>query len=403
MSKPGLILLCTVIIIGFIGCSAIKALSLLRNGTLGIQNVAGNVKFEKIGAIILVRVRISESKEELRFILDTGAFSCISKDIAARLNLNPLVSVRAKGASNKTAKTDISILKKVSIGSADVNDLGVLVVDMSPVERYLGIKVDGIIGNNFMRKFYTEINYENSSIILSPSLNKREINDRPNKIAFKTNIKYGFAPDILCKLNAIKCHAIIDNGFNGFIAIPQKLSSKIKINTSYAGKGSCIETLFGSNTECRMVVIDSFFMGGISFKAVPGIVMDCEDGLIGGKIAEYFNLRINYNTGDLYAEINKAHKNPEEICNSGLIVHVDNKNEKTIGGIWNLPIDSGLNLGDTIKSINGFSSYGLSGMTIDSLLTTCINSVSIEAKDKIGNKRSFSFQPLKICEIQMLR
>lgn len=403
MCKLRMIVIVFLIILGVVDCTTIKALSLLQQGTLDSTNETGcSVDVEKCGAIVIIKVKIHESSETLRFILDTGAFSCISKDLAGRLNLESSVKIVAKSAAKKTVNTNIITLKKVTVGTVSVNDLGVLEIDMTPINQYLGTTVDGIIGNNFLRKFMVEISYENSSIKLLPKSTTSAMYENMKRVVFKQNIKYGFAPYLLCNINNVKCHAVIDIGFNGFVAIPKKLASNIKFSDSFAGKGSCIETLFDSNTECKMVVLDSLRFGNIGFRGVPGIVMECSDVLIGAKLLELYNISIDYQKGCLYAEQNKTQLSSKDICNSGVVVKVNANKEKIVGGTWGVSSNLKIMPGDTIETVNGKEVDQISGIAIDSILSSCGTDIRIGIKTIEGKREEFKINPIRITELQIL-
>jgi len=106
----------------------------------------------------------------LRFILDTGASMTVITPAAAQAaGVKPTgqkpTAVGAGGAS----AARLARLKRFRVGTRAVRGLQVVLLNLSHVEKPLGIQLDGIIGYNFFRNCVVTIDYPQRMLYLAPS------------------------------------------------------------------------------------------------------------------------------------------------------------------------------------------------------------------------------------------
>lgn len=400
MRRNELIAVCIVVMAGVFGCSTMRALSILQGGTQAATGQAEEtVPFHTMGNILLVEGRVSNVTEPLLLIMDTGAFTCVSSEVAARAGFQPSTTVSAKGPGGEKVKTGIVELGRMSIGKASVDDLGALAMDMASVERYLGTKVDGIIGNNFLRQFTVGLNHEEGVVTFYRERPSKEIPGLLGSVPFRQNIRYGFAPEVALTLNETRCRGILDNGLNAFVAVPRSMCSKLGPGTEYAGEGTCMQSLTEPIRDCGLVVLDSVNLGSIRLHSVPAIVMECRDVMIGGKLLELFNLLIDYEEGSISFAANRSVGLPMRICHTGVIVGVGDDSEKIVMGKWDIPSASAVAPGDTIESINGVWSGKMSGMAMDEVLTSCGDTLTAVVRSVDSGRGETELVPMEIAEL----
>jgi hypothetical protein len=108
--------------------------------------------------------------QKLNFLLDTGACpSVIDQKIAHNLGLAEQPG--RVNLSNKTVQTRLVILPSLVVGPVRAESLPVLTEDLSFYQKALGLRVDGIVGMDFLRKRSFSINYGTKEILFGSTEN----------------------------------------------------------------------------------------------------------------------------------------------------------------------------------------------------------------------------------------
>lgn len=124
--------------------------------------------FEPTGGRPIIKVRINNSKEEFRFVIDTGSgMSVISDHTAKVLNLRPAAHggmARAVGGGGRF-EIIYAFLPSIQLGAATVENVPVY------VRRFYNDQetIDGYIGLSLLSKFVTAIDYGTRNILLARS------------------------------------------------------------------------------------------------------------------------------------------------------------------------------------------------------------------------------------------
>ena len=121
------------------------------------------------GYLVIVEGSIG-SAQKLNFLVDTGAYpSVVDQKIAHNLQL-----VERPGRvnlSNKTVQTRLVILPSLVVGPVRAESIPVLTEDLSFCQKALGLRVDGIVGMDFLRKSSFSINYGTKEILFGSTEN----------------------------------------------------------------------------------------------------------------------------------------------------------------------------------------------------------------------------------------
>jgi hypothetical protein len=115
------------------------------------------------GYLVIVEGSIS-NVQKLNFLVDTGAYpSVVDQKIAHNLGLAEQPG--RVNLSNKTVQTRLVILPSLVVGPVRAESIPVLTEDLSFYQKALGIRVDGIVGMDFLRKSSFSINYGTKEIL----------------------------------------------------------------------------------------------------------------------------------------------------------------------------------------------------------------------------------------------
>lgn len=108
--------------------------------------------------VVLVPASIN-GKGPYLFALDTGAGQTVlSSELANELGLKQGEKKEAVGAGGKVS-VSMSMVDSIAIGAAKVDNLSVVITDLSLLRMATGEKLDGILGYNYLKNFRVTIDY----------------------------------------------------------------------------------------------------------------------------------------------------------------------------------------------------------------------------------------------------
>ncbi|MBP7415684.1 MAG: aspartyl protease family protein [Pyrinomonadaceae bacterium] len=155
-------------IIGLI--SFLKFLGGVGNLYVNGSNEQTSVKFELVGNRPIIKLRINDNEEPLRFVLDTGSgISVLSEDIATERKIKAVAKgghARGIGGDGRFAIV-YGLLKKVRLGDVSIKNVPVYIRKFHTDGQSGGQKVDGYIGLALISKFLTTIDYGNLTFSLT--------------------------------------------------------------------------------------------------------------------------------------------------------------------------------------------------------------------------------------------
>lgn len=110
----------------------------------------------------------------LRFILDTGASMTVITPVAAQAaGVKPTGKKPTAVGAGGNFPARLAKLKRFQVGAHEARGLEVVLLNLSDVEKTLGIQLDGIIGYNFFRDGVLTIDYAHRMLYLDPASRKR--------------------------------------------------------------------------------------------------------------------------------------------------------------------------------------------------------------------------------------
>jgi predicted aspartyl protease len=134
------------------------------NGVLGHPRVAFD--FVDNTSLVVVPVTIN-SRGPYRFLLDTGASNTIlSSAVADSLGIPDGRRERLLTAGGDVP-VSIRTLKTLTVGAAHLEDVEIAVTNVGLMKT---LKVDGILGGDYLRRFKVSIDYDNRLVDIEPSL-----------------------------------------------------------------------------------------------------------------------------------------------------------------------------------------------------------------------------------------
>ena len=287
--------------------------------------------FEQItGGIIIIKAQIDNIKDSLNFVLDTGSGG-ISLDSAT---VEEFKFIRTK--SDRTIRgiagmknVDFTNKHSLIFPGLKIDSLDFHINDYELLTSVYGVKIDGIIGYSFLRKFIVKIDYDRFIIeVYSPGTFKYP------RGGFLMHPGFSALPYYAASVKDDKQVGgkfIFDTGAGLCFLFSQDyvddslfLSKKRKIYPTQA------EGLGGKKTMNTTVVKEIQF-GPYKFKKVP-VYIFADDfnatsypilgGLIGNDLLRRFNIIINYPEQTIHLKPNTHFVDPFDYSYTGLGIYL---------------------------------------------------------------------------------
>ncbi|MBN1187845.1 MAG: retroviral-like aspartic protease family protein [Bacteroidales bacterium] len=374
------------------GCISFKTYKLVNDGNFVNNSFqSSTIPFTLKGDHIIIKARINNSKEYL-FFLDTGALTMVSQKVALELKLQKEVDFDVTGTSGDTKSIDLIKLNKIALGNMEVMNCSAMVNDLPAV---LPNNYAGLLGSNFLRHFIVTIDYKNKNITLSRKDNISIIDNAGIKLPFKTNMRWGFAPEIKCNIDGtIKNSALIDTGSSKFLSLPLsmlKTTHLFQRGGLINSKGGMSGGVFGMDKESFIFRIDELKIGGATFNNIPAESYSADMGpiLLGNKFLEKFLVILDYPAEEMTLIPNGM---PFETNITSYGMSIFKVAEKTIvTGIWNNSSAdrAGIQPGNEVFMINGIDVGTLSLYEIrDIIMDEDAKPIEVEFTNDKGRQKS---------------
>jgi outer membrane lipoprotein-sorting protein len=317
------------------------------------------IPFELVSNHIYLKVKVNNSPP-LSFILDTGAgANCLDLTKARELGIQTVGKVEAKGVGGSA---DASFLQVDSIGVGDLVlvDQKLASIQLSQLEVYDGMPIDGILGYDFLNRFVVGINYQDQTLTIW----------EPDSFTYSGP---GEKIPITIEGNTPQVAGRIDGDYEGTFRIDTGSRSSLDLHAPFVREHELLKKYpkylnapsgFGVGGASRGVIarIKSFQIGsftidspvcGFSLAEEGAFATTKSAGNIGGGILKKFNVIFDYGRNQMILEKNKNFDLPDTYNMSGLLLMKQDKDIKVYDVIKGSPAEKAkLKAGDKILSID---------------------------------------------------
>lgn len=170
------------------------------------------IPFNYVNKHIYIEVVISGKK--YNFVFDTGyEITTIDSEIAKEIQYKIIKEVSLSGSSFADQKVTLVEIPNIAIASLDFEETYGLLQDLSFTKNPATQKIDGIIGNNVMRKSKWQIDYVQKVIRISSKI--ENFKSLPTAKKIELNNKDWGLGYVAIELNNQKHQFLFDLGSNG--------------------------------------------------------------------------------------------------------------------------------------------------------------------------------------------
>lgn len=254
--------------------------------SLTMPPIENAVRFRLVGKsnpLILVPVFADESGPH-EFLLDSGATrSMLSQELASRLGIEQQSLDDAVGAGGSRQLGFVTI-KSLRVGPAAQDGLTLgIAQDLAAIGDALNVRVDGLIGFDFIKNFRMTIDYQQQIIVFYSNVQNGGNHPPPcDAVGFELTPKEPLMLVATYVNNRGPFQFVVDTGA-GKSVIAQDLIERIgiAIQDRKAGMG------FGGNFELARATLDSVRLSDIvvcSLPVITGPFLDAVSSSVGAKV-----------------------------------------------------------------------------------------------------------------------
>ncbi|MCH2044725.1 MAG: retroviral-like aspartic protease family protein [Saprospiraceae bacterium] len=313
----------------------------MKQGFVSDENFYVEIPFTYEKGFIFIPVQIQG--KSYNFLLDTGAeLTLIDQAIVSELSLKTLkkgVLSNAKSSSKGNERVEID---KIDIGGIEFHSPVSFIWDISKFAKYIRCeKIDGIIGNNLMRKANWQIDYQNLVIRITDNIEKMSVSNDAKRVKMNA----GDVGNVYLELDidGKKIPFTFDTGFNGFAQTGHKALIKKAAFTKVGLKG--VNFLGSREGETHFLKLQNFKINDYSFPSPSYLLIKPNNSsVLGNEFYKNYTITIDWSNDYLIFD-----KNKDSALNEPVVYEVSLFTDYEKGIIIISSIQEGSSLIDKIK------------------------------------------------------
>jgi len=282
------------------------------------------------GGIIIVRATLDEHKDSLNFVLDTGSGGIsLDSTTTSYLGLEKKLSDKTVRGIAGIKNVEFTYNHTLNLPGISVSNLDFHINDYDILTSAYGVRIDGIIGYSFFRRYIVAIDYEKMVFeVLAPGtykyprggyLLKPQFSTLPMQVASVRDNK-----DVTAKF-------YFDTGAGLCMLLNEDL---VKDSSLLRSKRKLYPTEaegLGGKKSMSLTIVKEVRVGPYKFRNVPVYIFDDEfnitqypvlGGLLGNDIMRRFNIILNYPEQQIYIRPNKRYTDSFDYSYSGLGMYI---------------------------------------------------------------------------------
>ncbi|HWO34523.1 MAG TPA: aspartyl protease family protein [Candidatus Acidoferrum sp.] len=328
----------------------------------GVGLKTADAQSHNVDGSFLVDARVDGSPAVL--MLDTGAErSLLDRQFAKLLGLHPIADADVQKPYSSERK-EIVRVTDLEIQSIHSRDLNVMTDDLTAGSRALGVHIDGVLGNDYLRKFTVTLDYSAGSATFDrTSVSHRGVPINLGRVGNRYFVHLNF--------DGVLLSFLLDTGTN-FSALSQSGWARLNQNKTVLPLIDGVRSS-GTSATSKLVCIQRATLGRNSYQNLPvrvqppmsaGIFANpAVDGLLGSDFLMQFVVSLDLANSALYLNPDRNFTaDRDRFSTIGIQFAKDPTGFFTIMAVWTpTPAsEANINLGDQILSVNGLNTIEMS-------------------------------------------
>ena len=320
------------------------------------------------GGIVIVKAQLDTYPDTLNFVFDTGSGG-ISLDsaTAAYLQVELVRSDKTIRGIGGIRKVDFTMNHTLKIAGFSASRLDFHINDYDLLTSVYGVRIDGIIGYSFLRRYIVKLDYDNMMMeVYTPGIFKYPKGGYMLKPNFST---LPLQTAILEDERTIQSRFIFDTGAGlSFLLSKDFVDDSAIFKKSRKMYPTQAEGI-GGKRQMSITVAKEIKLGPYKFKKVPIHVFEDDynvttypllGGLIGNDILRRFNVILNYPEQSIHIKPNNHFTESFDYSYTGLGIYLIDGEIRVVDVIANSPgAKAGFQSGDVIFSVESNTSKNI--------------------------------------------
>lgn len=336
------------------------------------------------GGIVLLRAQIDDHKDTLNFVFDTGSGGISLDSVTVQyLGLKKQLSDKTIRGIAGIKMVEFAYNHTLKLPGLDVEKLDFHINDYELLTSVYGLKIDGIIGFSFLRRFIVYLDYDKQVMeVYTPGRFKYP------KGGYMLHPDFSTLPLQMATIEderEVNARFIFDTGAGlTFLLSKEFVEDSLFFKRKRKFYPTQAEGL-GGKKMMDITVAKEVKLGPYKFKNVPVHIFDDEfnvtsypmqGGLIGNDIMRRFNVILNYPERCIYIKPNNHFPESFDYSYTGLGIYLINGEIRVIDIIKGSPGDkAGFRPGDIIFSVE--NNYTKNIQTYKTLFQNSIGRVRV--------------------------
>jgi predicted aspartyl protease len=280
--------------------------SALVRASVDATTLPVTVPYREVAGAIVIDVTFGEGSRTVPMILDTGAPTIITEDLAAVFALEPVGTLATTSVDGQVATSSIVPLPVLHVGGARFSDVGAVVRAIEPGDPFSCISDAGFIGSSLLRTAVWRIDPQKSEVTIAASLDQLPELDSSIRLGFEPSSSISPSPVVDLETGDGSLAFMVDTGSDGWIAAnPDDLERAAIV----VGDRAPTRSVLGSSatgqfaTQIRWASANVDFGAGTA--AMPLATSDAlppGQGDIGTDFLSHFILTIDWTDDTIYLE-----------------------------------------------------------------------------------------------------
>lgn len=281
------------------------------------------------GGVIMIKAQFDTLKEPFNFILDTGS-GAVSLDSSTTVEFNIPNSSSGKSVRGIAGIREVNHATDhtLTFPGLKVDSLTFYINNYDLLTSVYGIKIDGIIGYSFLKRYIVKVNFDTLELeIYSPGKIKYP---RGGKLLYPTFTALPILPVTIEDERKLQPKFYFDTGAGLSLLLTEQL---VNDSSFFKKKRKPLPILaqgLGGKKAIMITITKKIKLGPYTFKKVPTHILDDTynvisypflGGLIGNDLLRRFNLIINYPAREIFLKPNKHFRDVFDYSYTGLNIY----------------------------------------------------------------------------------
>jgi hypothetical protein len=328
------------------------------------------VPFKLINNHLYLYVKVN-GKGPFLFVFDSGGANVLTPKTAALLGAQSSGSYQASGAGAGQVTTGFSRIKMLQVGGATVRNQSCAVLPLDRVMQAIeGVRIQGMIGYEVLRRFVTTIDYLHGRITFAPATATGN---------FGTAVPFVFdqtIPLVAGSFDNLTGSFIVDTGNRSSLVVnePFVVANNLPLSPVRGITGFGI----GGPSYGSLVRLPLFSIGPVPVRSVVTTYSQDTSGAttepgtagnIGSGLLKRFTVTFAYRRQVMYLQPNANYARPDVYDRSGLVLVQAHGGLRVIAALPATPAaKADIVSGDTIVAVNGAPAHSVGLLLLRTML-----------------------------------